>query len=224
MAGWRTDTIAGATLLVAILSCPLVYFWLGGPDPTDDIENREGIIDAPDRVNAERILETVRKARDEEHIRAIRAQALRFHEERIGLRRTQIADLREEIVSDQSKWYADIDVSNDCRKGKMYVAIHYKDLLGDWVTTGWWGAEPGETVHTNVTTSNSVIYYSANIGSEVQWQGKGQQDSIVKTVTYEAFYHVQGEQFIYDDTRQVSFLKKNIISARGRTSQGFTCE
>lgn len=59
-------------------------------------------------------------------------------------------------------------LKNSCSK-KIYVALTYH-FDGDWLTSGWWNVDPGQTT-TSVFTTNQNVYLYAYSDDGVQWDG-----------------------------------------------------
>ena len=49
---------------------------------------------------------------------------------------------------------------------KIWVAMTYKDLEGDWVNRGWWTVRPGSSMTPNIQTKNRIVYFYNQIGSD----------------------------------------------------------
>ena len=58
---------------------------------------------------------------------------------------------------------------------KIYVAILYKTISGQWNRAGWWQIEPGKTSTPDIKTKNSVVYFYAHgesfNGGYPEWRG-----------------------------------------------------
>lgn len=69
-------------------------------------------------------------------------------------------------------------VTNDCRH-PVRVAIHYRNLIGDWISMGWWNVGPHEASYLadsskkRLTTSAATWFYYAESTDETDLAWKG---------------------------------------------------
>ncbi len=62
-----------------------------------------------------------------------------------------------------------IILKNNCNKhGKIWSAVHYRDLAGNWQTNGYWGLTFGETAYVGNTT-NRVFFTHGHTENNVVW-------------------------------------------------------
>lgn len=71
---------------------------------------------------------------------------------------------------------------------KVYLSLNYKDAVsGEWVTRGWWSAEPLSSKNFKLSTNNTIAYFYAHAGKS-WWGGKkGQDGSISRAVVSDKF-------------------------------------
>lgn len=67
-----------------------------------------------------------------------------------------------------------IIVNNKCHK-KVDIAIHYKNMSGNWVSDGWWNLSPYESTYlgdggNRIKTNQPVMYYYAK-SHNGEWTG-----------------------------------------------------
>ncbi len=68
---------------------------------------------------------------------------------------------------------------NNCNKhGKLWTAVYYRDLQGQWRSEGYWGLEYGETAKVGSTT-NRIFFTHAHSNSNVVW-GTGDTNQQVR--------------------------------------------
>ena len=64
-----------------------------------------------------------------------------------------------------------VHIKNSCHK-TIYVAIHYKNLNGNWVTEGWWELPPGERNYVADTDNRIDYIYAESKGpNRSYWAG-----------------------------------------------------
>jgi hypothetical protein len=62
-----------------------------------------------------------------------------------------------------------IILKNNCNKhGKIWSAIHYRDLAGEWKTNGYWGLDFGQTAYVGDTT-NRVFFTHGHTDANITW-------------------------------------------------------
>lgn len=137
---------------------------------------------ANERIRLENIrLENERKQRE-------------FERERERLRLSRIRDNRNNAVNNWKKRisyledYEDnlisLTIRNNCYK-KILVAIHYKDLTGNWVTEGWWSIDGYEEKYPNIRTSNGYIYiYAHSEDNKFEWPGNNATRKIISSQSF----------------------------------------
>ena len=78
-------------------------------------------------------------------------------------------------------------LKNNCNKhGKIWSAVHYRDLAGNWKTNGYWGLDFGETAYVGDTT-NRVFFTHGHTDANITWgdgyaklQVRGEEKSFSK--------------------------------------------
>jgi len=154
------------------------------------------------------VLEEQRKLLAEE-TRALREELLRLHDERIETRRDRIANLAERFRKGERAEYDKIALRNTCGV-EVAVALYYCDLDGDWITRGWWNVAPGATVTTDAITRNAYVYFFAeNLAEGRTWTGDGADGALTLDVVDRRFDHLEGERWVYDPPRAVSFFRRH---------------
>jgi hypothetical protein len=62
-----------------------------------------------------------------------------------------------------------IILKNNCKKhGKIWSAVHFRDLTGNWQTNGYWGLNYGETVHVG-NTKNRIFFTHGHTDGNIVW-------------------------------------------------------
>ncbi|MCX6118789.1 MAG: hypothetical protein NT027_14710 [Proteobacteria bacterium] len=70
-------------------------------------------------------------------------------------------------------------LKNNCSKhGKIWSAIHFRDLAGNWQTKGYWGLEFGQTAYVGDTT-NRVFFTHGHNDANITW-GDGYAKLVVR--------------------------------------------
>jgi hypothetical protein len=99
-----------------------------------------------------------------------------------------------------------VSILNDCSESKMFVALRYQSLRGDWATTGWWSAEYGKSIQPRAVYSrNSNFYFYAE---DANGRPIGANDSVAVNadVVSERFLHLDGQDFDGPDKRTVAMI------------------
>lgn len=66
--------------------------------------------------------------------------------------------------------------ANNC-DDSVRLAVRYRNLDGDWVSRGWWEAEPGEKFYLShrgrkLSSDNAIwFYYAECLNKSCQWEG-----------------------------------------------------
>ena len=232
MRSWtRSEKIAAWTLLVAIASCPLVYYGLAKfgiiegfsaqkhnqPQIVESLETKtfkESLTKSLKGNHGElslaqkNVIEALRKKTEEETI-AFREEALRIYKERIEVRKKRIQKIADELDDDANGPKFDrISLKNSCDKSKIFVAVGYKDLAGEWVSRGWWSVKPKTEIQTDIKTRNPHIYiYAEPKKSDIgKWSGDNKDDSAQFNVIHGKFYLINKESPPYENYETVSFF------------------
>jgi len=159
----------------------------------------------------------------EEQSQAMKDELRRLHDERIALRQKRIEAIAQEFESDGKRSYDRILLESTCDV-PIDVALYYLDLDQVWITRGWWTVTPGETVTTNAMTRNSPFYvYAENLSVGRRWDGEGKEDSLSLTVVDARFDHLDGEPFVYDSPRTVSFYGRPTGDTFGDQTEVIEC-
>ena len=95
---------------------------------------------------------------------------------------------------------------------KIWVAMTYKDLEGDWVNRGWWTVRPGSSMTPNIQTKNRIVYFYAHGASGGEWSGEGEGGAIRRWVVNQEFFTVENQQPDGDNLRQVVLMKRDVGS------------
>jgi hypothetical protein len=192
---------AGLTCVAVVASLPPVQA-LFRPDRPD----RTAETGHADAYRA--VLEEQRQLLREE-TQAVREELRRLHDERIEARRGRIAGLAEELETDGKREYDTLLLHNQCAHD-IAVALYYRDLDEKWITRGWWMVKPGETVTTDAMTRNAIVYfYAENQAVGRTWDGAGQADALSLAIVDARFDHLEGERWVYDEPRTVSFRRRH---------------
>ena len=113
----------------------------------------------------------------------------------------------------KSKKRIRLKLENDTHK-KIYVAAHYLDLAGNWVTGGWWSIDAFDSMSPNIYTDNRTIYfYAYSEDNKWIWDGKGENGSINKFVSYRnKFSRLIASDKLegLEDVRRVPFFKQKM--------------
>ena len=206
MRAWtRGEKLGAWSLVVGGVTCVAVVVSLrsGHPSPPADRTAETGHAEA-----FRGVLEEQRKLLEEE-TKALRAELRSLHDERINARRDRIADLAERFTKGERVEYDKILLRNTCRV-KVAVALYYADLDGEWITRGWWSVAPGGTVTTDAMTRNAYVYfYAENLAEGRTWTGDSVEESLTLDIVDSRFDHLEGERWVYDPPRSVSFLRRH---------------
>lgn len=160
----------------------------------------------------------------EERRQAAKAEALRLHTERMALRSQRLDSVAAQQEAQGQRLHNTLAIANGCH-APLFAAIHYQDLDNHWVTRGWWQVQPGQTAATDARpTSANVYFYAENTGLNLFWSGEGQPDSVEKEIIDERFDYLNGEPFVYDNPRKVSFFRANTGPDWTSYTHTFTCD
>lgn len=168
------------------------------------------------------LLEQERKLLDEQ-TRAMREEARQLYGERVQARKERIEGIAERHRRGKQREYDRIVLENKCR-AVVAVAIYYMDLDEKWVTRGWWEVPPGGSMTTDAMTRNRYVFlYAENQGLGRTWDGKDQEGSLSLTVSDSKFDHLEGERFLYEKPRSVSFFKRDTGEDWTDHKEAFEC-
>lgn len=154
---------------------------------------------------------------------AVKAELRGLYDERIKLRKERIEGLAERLTSEKSREYDKILLKNSCGF-EVAVALYYRDLDETWITRGWWTIKPEETVTTDAMTKNAYIYFYAENKAEGRtWDGKGKPTALSLNIVDEKFDALEGDRFVYENPRSVSFYQRKTGDQWGDHTETFEC-
>ncbi len=217
--GFWSMILGAITCLAVLSSIPPVQPFLAKMFPRPPAERTA---DGGEEVaDAQLLLDEQRKLLSEQ-TQAVHQELRRVHDERIALRRQRIDSLAEKFTGEKRE-YDRILLRNQCDH-VISIALYYLDLDSAWITRGWWGVEPGQTVTTDAMTRNAFVYfYAENQQVERVWDGTGKDNAISLPVVDDRFDHLAGEAFVYDSPHTVSFYQKKTEDAWGDHVEVFEC-
>ena len=168
MAQWtRGDKIAFWALVVAIVSCPLLY-----QSPTvrqlfqDRSSERKPSQPPPDQNDGLKILASAQQVKLdamnrklEEEAKANREEALRLHEQRMEVRERRLSSIRAELYLAEKPQFFTVTLVNKCPNLAITVTLSYMDLAGDWITKGWFNLNAGQSIANVAQTRNRNLYF-----------------------------------------------------------------
>ncbi len=99
--------------------------------------------------------------------------------------------------------YFEVHFENNCSDKVIYIAVHYKDIEGAWVTSGgWWSIDYKQTVKLPNTKLHYVYFYATN-DSGVSWEGKKKIKVSKDSFLYPYGRKIGGDRYV--------FFKKQMI-------------
>ena len=97
---------------------------------------------------------------------------------------------------------------------KIFLCMHYKDAAsGEWVTRGWWNAEPLSSKSFTLNTNNTIAYFYGNAGKRFWGGEEGKDGALRKGVVSDKFLVKDGKKPEGKNYRAV-FMKR--VRARDR--------
>lgn len=227
MRAWtRSEKIGCLGLLLAAATCTAVIFTL---PPFHGLLSRTfspGAA-APSPVNspntgAQLLLDQQIKLLQEQTETA-KEELRRLRDERIELRKRRIELIGERFTAGDGRKYDRILLHNRCEV-PIDVALYYLDLDDKWITRGWWGVPPGETVTTDAMTRNAVVYfYAENQKIGRRWDGAGKDDAMARPVVDAKFDQLDDDSFLYEGPRTVSFYRRRTAEQWTDHVEEFEC-
>jgi uncharacterized membrane protein len=217
--GCGSMVLGAFTTLAVLASVPAVQRFFEGWSTTGGADRSSAV---GHEGSAQLLFEQQRKLLAEQTA-AAREELRRLHEERIKLRQARIEILADRHQDREGQRYDTILLHNTCDH-PIDVALYYRDLDEAWITRGWWGVKPGETVTTNAYTKNAYLYFFAenrNVGRI--WDGTDKEESLSLQVVDAKFDHLEGETFVYEGARTVSFYRRETSDAWGDQTEKFEC-
>lgn len=146
-----------------------------------------------------------------EQSEAVKEELRRLRDARIDLRRERIQLLADRFTVDGARQYDRVLLHNGCEVD-VSVALYYLDLDESWITRGWWNVAPDETVTTDAMTRNAYLYFFAeNRSVNRSWDGTGKERSMSLPIVDAKFDHLDGESFVYEGARTVSFYRRKTV-------------
>lgn len=118
-----------------------------------------------------------------------------------------------------------ISLENSCR-AKMYVAILYQAVSGQWRRRGWWVVNAGTSRETDIATLNPNVYFFAEDSLSNVWNGEGKIGAVTRYVITSAFDRPDTTTagFVGEGLRTVSFFKQIVSTNLAVHTQQFTCD
>ena len=154
---------------------------------------------------------------------AVKAELRGLYDERIKLRKERIAGIAERFTTAKGAEYDKVLLNNTC-SFNIAVALYYMDLDDTWISRGWWTIAPGDTVTTDAMSRNAYLYfYAENKEQGRTWDGKGKADSLELSIVDEKFDALEGDRFVYENPRTVSFYRKKTAERWGEHTETFEC-
>lgn len=195
--------VIGALTCAAVLSTvPPFRSWFHGP--SED----ERLAEASRAADYQAAFDEQRKLLAEQSL-AVRDELRRLYEERVESRRVRIDGIAQGLTKGEDHEYDTLVLVNQCAF-PIDVAIYYRDLDDKWITRGWWSVAAGASVTTNAYTRNAFVYFyaeNANVGRV--WDGTGKAQAINLSVVNNRFDYLEGDRFVWDDPRTVSFYRRH---------------
>lgn len=105
------------------------------------------------------------------------------------LKRKNVENLwkNEQIRKAENSYTRKVIVEN-LHNETVFIAFHYMDLNGKWVTEGWWDYQPYEVSNPDIYTSNRYVYYFATTkDKKIIWDGEGEKGATNQLISGETF-------------------------------------
>ncbi len=217
--GFWSMLIGGITCLAVIATSPPLRGLLWGNPPVPAAALLGEQVDQ----NLYREAYEQQKKLVEEQSKALKEEIQVLHDERIRTRKVRIRTLAQRYTEGKERKYDKLLFENLCDI-PVHVAVHYKDLDEIWITRGWWSVEPGKIVSSDALTRNTPVYlYAENISAGRTWDGTGKPDSVSFTISDSRFDHLKGENFVFDNPREVSFYRRETGKVWTDHKETFEC-
>lgn len=113
---------------------------------------------------------------------------------------------QQEVQLNHQYWL--VSFKNSCTE-KTWMALKYRALDGEWTTSGWWQAEPGETSATMAETTGRVVYYYAS-SAKYKWDGTRRGGNVSEEISKTKFEHLDADTFVGTVSEQVAFRRYDI--------------